>query len=227
MTAKTKLRFRWELVAGMLSQSCEVHLLCHNAIRHGVHPPKHWKNELSAGMGLQTVAALADSAIQRVRDEFALSEVVKLDCRLWFVHACALVLGCPSVTLRLPFGCPSVAFRLPFGLPLVALRCVHILHVHGRYVGTRGSASISRPDLIFRWAIALADKIHESEVCVRADNASERGVPFPAAWRSELNIGAARPAVNVDALARAACRRAFEELSLLEDTQLDCRPACA
>ena len=115
MTAKTKLRFRWELVAGMLSQSCEVHLLCHNAIRHGVHPPKHWKNELSAGMGLQTVAALADSAIQRVRDEFALSEVVKLDCRLWFVHACALVLGCPSVTLRLPFGCPSVALRLPFG----------------------------------------------------------------------------------------------------------------
>ena len=65
--------------------------------------------------------------------------------------------------------------------------------MRGRYVGTRGSASISRPDLIFRWAIALADKIHESEVSLRADNAAERGVPFPAAWRTELNLGAVQP----------------------------------
>ena len=99
--------------------------------------------------------------------------------------------------------------------------------MHGRYVGTRGSASISRPNLIFRWAIALADKIHESEVCVRADNASERGVPFPAAWRSELNIGATQPVVNVDALAHSAVQHACEELSLPEDTNLDCRPLCA
>ena len=102
-----------------------------------------------------------------------------------------------------------------------------MLRVHGRYVRIRGSASISRPDLIFRWAIALADKIHESEVSVRADNAAERGVPFPAAWRTELNLGAVHPVVSVDALARSAVRRACEELSLPEDAKLGCRPSCA
>ena len=101
-----------------------------------------------------------------------------------------------------------------------------MLRVRGRYVGTRGSASISRPDLIFRWAIALVDKIHESEVSVRADHAAERGVPFPATWRTELNLGAVQPVVSVDALARSAVERACEELSLPDDAKLDCRPPC-
>ena len=73
----------------------------------------------------------------------------------------------------------------------------------------------------------MEGEIHESEVSVRADNASERGVPFPAAWRSELNIGAVHPVVNVDALGRAALQRACEELSLPEDANLDCRPSSA
>ena len=65
--------------------------------------------------------------------------------------------------------------------------------------------------------------IHESDVDVRADNAAERGVPFPATWKRELNLGAAEPAVDVEALAHAAVQRAREELSLSDATKLDCR----
>ena len=97
------------------------------------------------------------------------------------------------------------------------------LRAHARHVGPDG-VSTRTSILTFRWALAMEGKVHESEVSVRADHASERGVPFPAAWRSELNIGAAHPVVNVDALARAACRHAREELSLPEDAQLNCRP---
>ena len=52
-------------------------------------------------------------------------------------------------------------------------------------------------------------------------------MPFPAAWRKELNIGAAKLAVDVDDLVRSAVRRAREEHSLFEDAQLDCRPPLA
>ena len=76
ITQKTMLRYTWRLVVGRISLSDEVHLLCRHAARRGVHPPKHWKHEL-----------MAVSAIQRVRDEFALSDSVKLDCRLLFGHA--------------------------------------------------------------------------------------------------------------------------------------------
>ena len=65
--------------------------------------------------------------------------------------------------------------------------------------------------------------IHESDVDVRADNAVERVVPFPAAWKRELNLGAEEPAVDVEALAHAAVQRAREELSLSDATKLDCR----
>ena len=82
ITQKTMLKFTWTLVAGDVNQSCEVRLLCHNAVRLGVRPPKHWKNEFILGRDLQAVEALADSAIRRVRDEFALPASVKLDCRL-------------------------------------------------------------------------------------------------------------------------------------------------
>ena len=95
-----------------------------------------------------------------------------------------------------------------------------LLHAHGRHVGSPGAVLTWTSILTFHWAIALEDKIHECEVSVRADNASERGVPFPSAWKSELNIGAVQPVVNVDALAHSAVQRACEELSLPEDTQL-------
>ena len=93
VTQKTMLRFTWQLVAGEVSQSWEVHLLCHHAARRGVHPPKQWKNDLNLGLGVEALEGLAGSAIQRVRDEFALSDSVKLDCRLWFMHTRALVIG--------------------------------------------------------------------------------------------------------------------------------------
>ena len=80
-----------------------------------------------------------------------------------------------------------------------------------------------RSNLAFHWAIALAGEIHESDVDVRADNAAERGVPFPATWKRELNLGAEEPAVDVEALAHAAVQRAREELSLTDATKLDCR----
>ena len=47
-----------------------------------------------------------------------------------------------------------------------------------RYAGACGVALTWRSDLTFNWAIASDDASHESEVCVRADNASERGVPL-------------------------------------------------
>ena len=98
-----------------------------------------------------------------------------------------------------------------------------MLQAYGRYVGARGAAWISRSDLIFRLAIAIEGKIHEAEVCVRADNASERGVPFPTSWMSELGLRTTEPTVDVDALADSAVRRACEELSLPEGVRLNCR----
>ena len=87
VTQKTMLIFTWQLVTGEASQVGEVRLLCRDAARRGVRPPKHWKNELKLGLGQQVLDALADSAMQRVRDEFALSDSVKLDCRLLLTHA--------------------------------------------------------------------------------------------------------------------------------------------
>ena len=82
VSQKTMLKFTWQLlVAGQVCQSCEVHQLCNNAARRGVRPPKHWKNELSLGLGVQALENLAVAAIQRARDELGLSESVKLDCR--------------------------------------------------------------------------------------------------------------------------------------------------
>ena len=111
---KTMLRFTWRLVAGEASRSDEVHLLCHHAARHGVHPPKHWKNELVVGLGQQEFDALADSAIRRVRDEFALSASVKLDCRLLFTHAHTLILVCVDVCMCCMAGTLESAVLLRF-----------------------------------------------------------------------------------------------------------------
>ena len=104
---KTMLRYTWQLVVGQVSLPAEVHLLCRHAARRGVHPPKHWKHEL-----------MAVSAIQRVRDEFALSGSVKLDCRLLLMHihththTCSCCRGC--VCMR----CTHVAGSLESAVPL-------------------------------------------------------------------------------------------------------------
>ena len=80
-----------------------------------------------------------------------------------------------------------------------------------------------RSKLTFVWAIAVDSIIHESEVRLRADNASERGVPLPDGWKTDLNLSAPEPVVDVDALAHSAVVRVREELSLPDATQLDCR----
>ena len=92
-----------------------------------------------------------------------------------------------------------------------------------RYAGDPGLLLIRRSSLVFHWAIAVDGAIHESDVHVRADNAAERGVPFPAPWKSELNLGVVELVVDVEALARAAILRAQEELSLSGASNLDCR----
>ena len=35
----------------------------------------------------------------------------------------------------------------------------------------------------------MEDEIHESDVLVRSDNASERGVPLAAAWQNAMRYG--------------------------------------
>ena len=82
-----------------------------------------------------------------------------------------------------------------------------------------------RSNLAFRWAIALDGEIYESDVHIRADHAAERGVPLPAPWKTELNLGAVDPKVDVEALSHAAVQRGREELSLTDATKLDCRPS--
>ena len=104
VTQKTMLRFTWKLVAGEVSQSSEVRLRCDNAFRLGVRTPKEWKKELNLGLGVEALGNLAGSAMQRARDEFALSESVKLDCRPRFTHARALVV-CGDVVLGICCAC--------------------------------------------------------------------------------------------------------------------------
>ena len=88
---KTMVKFTWQLVTGEVRQSSEVRLRCDNAFRLGVRTPKEWKNELHLGLGAQALDNLAVAAIQRARDDFAVSAAVKLDCRPRFTHAHALV----------------------------------------------------------------------------------------------------------------------------------------
>ena len=105
ITQKTMLRYTWRLVVGRISLSGEVHLRCDNAACRGVHTPKHWKHEL-----------LAISAMQRVRDEFVLSDSVKLDCRLLLmhVHSHTPVRVVVGVCMR----CTHVAGSLESAVPL-------------------------------------------------------------------------------------------------------------
>ena len=95
-----------------------------------------------------------------------------------------------------------------------------------RYVGDPGLISAWRSKLAFHWAIAVEGAIHEADVLVRADNAAERGVPFPASWKSDLALGASQPVVNVEALASSAVRRARGDFRFPEAVELTCRPMC-
>ena len=92
-----------------------------------------------------------------------------------------------------------------------------------RYVGDPGLISAWRSKLAFHWAIAVEGAIHEEDVYVRADNASERGVPFPASWKSDLGLGDPQPVVDVEALASSAVRRVRGEFRLPEALELTCR----
>ena len=77
VTQKTKHKFTWCVIADDFREACEVQLLCHDAIRRGVHLPKALKNKL----GLLAVDALADAAVRRAWQTLSCTNVVKLSCR--------------------------------------------------------------------------------------------------------------------------------------------------
>ena len=78
---KTRLRFTWHLVADDFAETSDVQLLCRHAIRRGVHLPTAWKNKWKLIGDVPAVDAMAHAAVQRARDELALSDDTKLDCR--------------------------------------------------------------------------------------------------------------------------------------------------
>ena len=67
----------------------------------------------------------------------------------------------------------------------------------GRFSGSRGAALTWLSNLTFEWALGSGDSIHKVEVSVKANNASERGVPFPMTLKKMCSDPA--PAVNLDA----------------------------
>ena len=157
--------------------------------------PETWKSNLNLCKEVPTVDAFASSAVHRVWQELSLPDATKLDCRL---H-----LSTDERTHTNTLAC-------------------WLLFLRARYTGARGAALTWRSELTFNWAIAVDGVIHESEVCVRADHASERGVPFPKTWKSDLGLGDPKPVVDVDALAHSAALRVREELSS-NATEIDCR----
>ena len=87
---KTMLRYTWQLVVGQLSLSAEVHLLCRDAARRGVRPPKHWKHELMAVSAIHLNAASEDQrpsganpsvAAKGFGSPFPLEGLFAIDCR--------------------------------------------------------------------------------------------------------------------------------------------------
>ena len=86
VSAKTKLCFTWHLIGEGLNETCDVQVLCRDAVRRGVHLPKAWKSKWSLGAEVLSVDALAHDAVQRVRGEFSLADDVKLGCRPSFTQ---------------------------------------------------------------------------------------------------------------------------------------------
>ena len=70
----------------------------------------------------------------------------------------------------------------------VSLCTCSVVHAHDRYVGA-GAALHWHDNLAFHWEITIGDDSHQCDVSVRADNASERGVPLPAAWQNAMRCG--------------------------------------
>ena len=98
VTQMTKLSFTWLCVAEGLNETCEVQLTCQHAIQRGVHLPKAWKSRWRPGGEVLPTDAWAHDAVQRVRGEFALTDDVKIDCRLgcfFFMRACTFACTCP------------------------------------------------------------------------------------------------------------------------------------
>ena len=60
---------------------------------------------------------------------------------------------------------------------------------HDRCVGHADAAFQLHGNLLFHWAITIDDEIYECDVSVRADHASERGVPFPTPWHNAARCG--------------------------------------
>ena len=92
LTQKTKIKFTWRLCGRDLDVTREVQLLLHNAIRRGVHLPHEWKGSTNLGFGAPPVDALAEAAVQRVREDMGLADDVKLSCRTLLKSQCSAVL---------------------------------------------------------------------------------------------------------------------------------------
>ena len=90
-----------------------------------------------------------------------------------------------------------------------------------RYAGDREGLLTRRSALVFRWVVETQGISREFDVRVRADNASERGVPLPKELKALINADSWLPAV--DALAAAAVQNARSELAVPAETKLDCR----
>ena len=56
---------------------------------------------------------------------------------------------------------------------------------HGRGICEEASW---RSKLAYKWAIGIDGALHESEIEVRADNASSHGVPYPKEWKNRLGM---------------------------------------
>ena len=92
-----------------------------------------------------------------------------------------------------------------------------------RYNGAVGEhARVTQKTMLrFTWHLVAEDFSEECDVQLLCRDVERRGVHVPKAWKSKWNRSAEVPAV--DSLARAAVKRAREELSLSDATKLDCR----
>ena len=158
VTPKTKLRFTWHLVGEGLQETCDVQVRCDNAFERGVHLPRAWKSKWRLGAEVLPTDVWAHEAVQRARDEFSLSDDVKLDCRLSFYK------------------------KIYVHAHLYALA-----RANNRYVGDPSLVPTQRSMLAFRWAIAVGGAIHEADVHVRADPAHSRAIEHPLCHKSQWN----------------------------------------
>ena len=100
-----------------------------------------------------------------------------------------------------------------------------LLHVHV-VAGYNGPAEechrvTQKTKLSFTWHL-MAEGLHETcDVQLLCRDAKRRGVHLPQAWKSGWHMGA--DVLPVDAWARDAVRRVWDDFSLPPATKLDCR----